>query len=43
MRNTLIERGIKPEEIKPEEDIKKVERRLNSEAKKNLKERDGIN
>ncbi len=34
VRNTLISRGIKPEDVKPEEDIKKVERRLKNETKK---------
>jgi len=37
VRETLIGRGIKPEDIKPQEDIKKVERRLQSENKKSLK------
>lgn len=37
VRETLISRGIKPEDIKPQEDIKKVERRLQSENKKSLK------
>ena len=36
VRNTLLERGIKPEEIDPEEDVKKLERRLSSETKKSL-------
>ena len=30
----LLERGIKPEELPPEEDIKKLERRVSSEPKK---------
>jgi DNA-damage-inducible protein D len=34
VRKTLIERGIKPEEVLPEEDLKKVERKLKSEMKK---------
>jgi DNA-damage-inducible protein D len=34
----LIERGIKPENLPPEEDIKKLERRLDSENKKSLKQ-----
>lgn len=34
VRKTLIERGIKPENLPPEEDIKKLERRVNSESKK---------
>lgn len=34
IRNMLGERGIKPEELPPEEDIKKVERRVKSEEKK---------
>lgn len=37
VRKTLLERGIRPEKLDPEEDIKKVERRLNTEAKKSLK------
>lgn len=36
VRKTLVERGIKPEELPPEEDIKKVERRLSSEDKKSF-------
>lgn len=36
VRNTLISRGIVPENLPPEEDIKKVERKLNSEKKKSL-------
>ncbi len=38
VRNTLISRGITPERLSPEEDVKKVERRLVSENKKGLKE-----
>lgn len=38
IRKTLIERGIKPENLPPEEDIKKLERRLASEDKKSLKQ-----
>jgi DNA-damage-inducible protein D len=34
VRETLIARGIKPENIAPEEDIKKIERKLDSESKK---------
>ncbi len=37
VRKTLIERWIKPEDLSPEEDLKKVERRLASEQKKWLK------
>jgi DNA-damage-inducible protein D len=36
IRKTLIERGIKPENLPPEEDIKKLERRLDAENKKSL-------
>jgi len=36
VRKTLISRGIVPEDIKPEEDIKKLERRLTTENKKSL-------
>ncbi|MGC9355233.1 MAG: DNA damage-inducible protein D, partial [Mariniphaga sp.] len=34
VRKLLLERGIKPEELPPEEDIKKLERRVKSEEKK---------
>ncbi|MCH2189239.1 DNA damage-inducible protein D [Candidatus Gracilibacteria bacterium] len=37
VRNTLLERGIIPEELPPEEDLQKVSRRLQNEAKKGLK------
>lgn len=34
VRNTLLDRGIRPEALPPAEDVKKVERRLASEDKK---------
>ena len=34
VRKILLERGIVPESLPPEEDIKKLERRVNSESKK---------
>ncbi|WKD85490.1 hypothetical protein KCTC32516_00831 [Polaribacter huanghezhanensis] len=34
VRKILLERGITPENLPPEEDIKKLERRVNSETKK---------
>lgn len=37
VRATLLERGIRPESLPPAEDVKKVERRLNSDRKKSLK------
>ena len=37
VRKTMLERGIRPESLPPEEDIKKVERRLAAEEKKSLK------
>jgi DNA-damage-inducible protein D len=37
VRKTLIERGIRPEALPAEEDIKKVERKLQSEDKKSIK------
>jgi DNA-damage-inducible protein D len=43
VRNTLIERGIRPESLPPAEDVKKVERRLASEEKRSLKNPDGLN
>ena len=40
VRNTLVERGIHPENLPPAEDVKKVERRLKSEEKKSLNKPD---
>lgn len=37
VRDTLLSRGIIPEKISPEEDVKKVERKLSSEKRKVLK------
>ncbi len=37
VRNTLISRGITPENLHPETDVKKIESKLNSENKKSLK------
>ncbi len=37
VRDTLISRGITPENLPPETDVKKIERKLNSENKKSLK------
>ncbi len=34
VRKILVQRGIKPEELPPEEDIKKLERKVKSESKK---------
>jgi DNA-damage-inducible protein D len=42
VRNTLINRGIRPEHLPPAEDVKKVERRLTSEEKKALKKPDTL-
>lgn len=36
VRNMLLDRGIRPEALPPAEDVKKVERRLNSDEKKIL-------
>ncbi|WP_294959092.1 DNA damage-inducible protein D [uncultured Flavobacterium sp.] len=38
VRKMLADRGVKPEELPPSEDVKKIERRLESEEKKILKE-----
>lgn len=43
VRYTLLWRGIIPENIPAEEDIKKVERRIKSEEKKNIKNIDKFN
>ena len=40
VRSMLLGRGIRPEDLPPEEDIKKLERRLKSEEKKLAKGRD---
>lgn len=37
VRDTLLQRGIRPESLSPAEDVKKVERRLASEDKKSTK------
>jgi DNA-damage-inducible protein D len=37
VRETLISRGIEPENLSPEEDISKIDRRLKSDEKKSLK------
>ena len=42
IRNTLISRGITPENLPPEEDVKKVERKLKSDNKKSLKNNKGF-
>ncbi|MDD4149612.1 MAG: DNA damage-inducible protein D [Bacteroidales bacterium] len=43
VRNTLLSRGIVPENLPPEEDVKKLERKLKSEEGKSLKENKGFN
>lgn len=43
VRNTLLSRGIVPENLAPEEDIKKIERKLNNETKKTLKNNNKFN
>lgn len=43
VRNTLLSRGIVPENLPPEEDIKKLERKLKSDEVKSLKENKGFN
>jgi DNA-damage-inducible protein D len=42
VRKTLLDRGIRPEDLPPEEDIKKVERCLAAEDKKSLKKPDAL-
>lgn len=43
VRETLISRGITPENLPPEEDVKKIARRLKSDQKKGLKNNKGFN
>lgn len=42
VRDTLLNRGIRPESLPPAEDVKKVERRLTAEQKKSLKNPDSL-
>ena len=42
VRKTLIERGIRPEKLSPDEDIKKTERRLKSNKKRELELTDSL-
>lgn len=42
VRQTLINRGIRPESLPPAEDVKKVQRRLASDEKKALKNPDSL-
>lgn len=42
VRDTLLNRGIRPESLRPAEDVKKVERRLTSDEKKALKNPDTL-
>ena len=42
VRKTLLSRGITPENLKPQEDISKIERKLKSEDKKSLKNPDKL-
>jgi len=43
VRKTLISRGIVPEDLPPEDDVKKIERKLTSDSKKAFKTDDGFN
>ena len=42
VRNTLLERGIRPKSLPPSEDVKKVERRLVPHENKSLKNPEGL-
>ncbi|MFK7923865.1 MAG: DNA damage-inducible protein D [Bacteroidia bacterium] len=42
VRQMLLQRGVRPEELPPEEDIKKLERRLSSQEKKLSKNLKGL-
>ncbi len=42
VRSTLISRGLVPENLPPEEDVKKIERKLKSEEVKSLKDKKGF-
>lgn len=42
VRQTLLERGIRPESLPPAEDVKKIERRIATEDRKALKKPDAL-
>ncbi|WP_018405017.1 hypothetical protein [Marinobacter gelidimuriae] len=42
VRQTLLGRGIRPENLPPDEDVKKAERRLTSAEKKAIDNLDGL-
>ncbi len=42
VRDTLISRGITPENLPPGEDVKKIERKLKSDSKKSLENKDSF-
>jgi len=42
VRKTLISRGITPENLPPEEDVNKIDRKLKSDEKKSLKNPDKL-
>lgn len=42
VRKTLLDRGIRPETLPPDEDIKKVERRVSSDERKSLSKPDRL-
>jgi DNA-damage-inducible protein D len=42
VRKTLLERGIRPEHLPPDEDVKKVERRIATEDKRSLSNPEGL-
>lgn len=43
VRDTLLSRGIVPENLPSEEDVKKIERKLKSDETKSLKKKNGFN
>jgi DNA-damage-inducible protein D len=42
VRNTLLDRGIRPESLEPDEDIKKVKRRVASDERKSIAKPDRL-
>jgi len=42
VRDTLLQRGIRPEALSPAEDVKKVERRLHADEKQTLEHPEGL-
>ncbi len=43
VRNTLLSRGIVPENIAPDEDVKRIERKLNNDMNQTINSKEKLN